>query len=421
MEIDWQNVIFDYDAEANCFTTFEQDEQHFANHQQQNIQVQPVKRTRKEMEEEVIIYQVPLEHEQHENRFAYNSDFQIEEEVFQDDENVRIPQQSLQVPQPSFIQVIFEDDENVKIHQQTSHLMQKSESGDAIYACTSCTLDFPSIAYLKRHQNTKKHQRALKMEQRGRKVNQKRKYVRKNGVKPANFQPAKEVSMLTENLQVNHEVTKRTDNIQDLNSITDLTPEEIELLSLIDDQVMKIESEKSAKAFYENFMDNENEEPAAKVQKLSTVEEIMEDLITSTVQVSQNSQFVQDHRVQAKPTSKIQCQMCPKTFNHQCHYTQHMNIVHTGNKNFKCQKCGKKYPQQELLDIHMENHTRIKPFKCSKCEKSYNTKFDMKRHEQSHNKVKDHICNVCFSGFYRYDHLENHMEIHQRNKGLQKQ
>lgn len=51
------------------------------------------------------------------------------------------------------------------------------------FLCVTCTLDFPSEAYLIRHFNTKKHQRALGMEQRGRKVNQKRKYVRKNSCK----------------------------------------------------------------------------------------------------------------------------------------------------------------------------------------------------------------------------------------------
>ncbi|KAL7013381.1 hypothetical protein ACKWTF_015363 [Chironomus riparius] len=51
------------------------------------------------------------------------------------------------------------------------------------FFCDTCTLDFPSEAYLIRHKRTKKHERALNMETRGKKVNQKRKYVRKNSIK----------------------------------------------------------------------------------------------------------------------------------------------------------------------------------------------------------------------------------------------
>ncbi|XP_070489914.1 putative zinc finger protein 840 [Chironomus tepperi] len=366
--------------------------------------VQPTKRSRQQMEElpelkdyldRIIDENVNL-HQQHQH---FETDLDLdsiitEYGIVEDNEDVKLPQQ----------------------HQAIEH--NSNETG--IYYCEPCSLDFPSIAYFKRHQNTKKHQRALKMQQRGKKVNQKKQYLRRN-----------EVS------QIKQQSMTGNNQFQHTNSINNLTSDDQSRLNMIDSQDSKTDT---AKNFYENFdLDIENEEPAAKIQKLSPVEEIMADqsfvqhqtvrgnvLISRTAsQLPQTRQPLAHIQQQApailqlqQPKSKIQCQICPRTFNLRCHFTQHMNMAHSENRNFKCSKCGKKFPDQESVDSHMEKHLGDKPFRCSKCVKSYNNKVDLKRHEKTHEDVKDHICPICGGGFVRYDHLEKHLLVHQRKMAL---
>ncbi|KAL7043435.1 hypothetical protein ACKWTF_001498 [Chironomus riparius] len=409
MEIDWQNVTFEFEAEEFQQTTSEIIAPTMVQ-QPQQINNLP-KRSRKEMEEFIV---------------------QVPQKVEELGEFLMFPQDDSQY---------IEDNEDVIYPQQNEHIEIKETTGKVIFYCELCSLDFPSIAYFKRHQNTKKHQRALRMEQQGKKVNQKKQYVRRNSVNTRTIQVKREVCQIKqEKMRIPDEYQTTNNQFANSASITDLTSEEISILHMIDDQLMKIESENTAKDFYENFnfdLDIENE-PAAKIQKMSTIEEIMADLVASSkeqaqqklrhplfevqqqpiVQVQQQQQVkVQKitQKVQIKEEqSKIQCQMCPRAFNLRCHLTQHMNIVHSGNRNFKCTKCGKKYPSQELLNQHMEKHLGDKPFRCSKCVKSYNNKVDLKRHFKTHEEIRDYICNMCGGGFVRSDHLEKHLLVHQR-------
>lgn len=57
---------------------------------------------------------------------------------------------------------------------------EKDQIDETLYFCSTCSLDFPSYSYLRRHRSTKTHQHALQMEQNGRKVYRKKIYVRKN-------------------------------------------------------------------------------------------------------------------------------------------------------------------------------------------------------------------------------------------------
>jgi len=398
MKIEAQSDTFEHvDVKANSFEYCEADEQKFSSHQSfQQLQNQPIKRSRNEMEQFSAV-----------QNFIKLEEVKLEDIIFLDDEEE------------------LNDDEDVKFPQQASQI----QIGDVIHYCGTCSLDFPSMAYLKRHQKTKKHQRALKMEQRGRKVNLKRRYVRRNEVRPENIQIRKDASSYIN---------------QGCQSITDLTSEEIALLHKFDNQMRQIESKNTTKDFYENFkedLDIEIIEPAPKVRKLSSKEEIMADIIANcdlllkkpqttlipkieAVQEKQQNRNSTDHVpiiivktfTDKNPNSKIQCQMCPKTFNLRWHYTQHMNSIHSEERKFRCQKCGKRFPQQELLEKHIMKHFGNKPFKCSKCEKSYHNKIDQKRHEKSHEDVRDHVCKVCGFGFIRFDHLQNHLLTHIRQR-----
>lgn len=131
------------------------------------------------------------------------------------DQNVLLDDTEVTIPEAEpIIEEVYDNSYEVVEHEPVKRVAQLP------YFCDTCTLDFPSEAYLTRHYNTKKHQRALGMEQRGRKVNQKRKYVRKNSIK-----------------------------MQPVEAFEELSTDEVELLKIIKQEIKS----ESVKNFYENF------------------------------------------------------------------------------------------------------------------------------------------------------------------------
>lgn len=170
-----------------------------------------------------------------------------------------------------------------------------------------------------------------------------------------------------------------------IEELTELSNDEKELLALFDEQISNFQGEELFDIKEEIFLAPKPSSPPQKSQ----------------------SQF------------SLVCSPCNKIFSHKCHYTQHVQTVHSGIKAFKCQKCGKKFSTQSQLEAHAAKHEGIKAFKCEKCPKSYNNKVDLKRHELNHGSQAPHPCEICGRGFVRKDHLEKHYQSHERKGAKQ--
>lgn len=88
---------------------------------------------------------------------------------------------------------------------------------------------------------------------------------------------------------------------------------------------------------------------------------------------------------------------------------QNLKILENKNK-FKCEVCGKAFPQQRMLNRHRKNHNPIKKYNCHFCCKGFNDSFDLKRHVRTHTGVKPYKCNLCSKSFTQRCSLENHSE-----------
>ncbi|KAJ8916735.1 hypothetical protein NQ315_013939 [Exocentrus adspersus] len=108
------------------------------------------------------------------------------------------------------------------------------------------------------------------------------------------------------------------------------------------------------------------------------------------------------------------CYDCHKTFNKACYLTQHNKTFHSGDKPYKCTRCGKRFSCETTYEGHLSKHAGDKPHKCELCPKQFNHKTDLRRHMCLHTGHKPYACDTCGKGFIRKDHMMKHHETHLR-------
>lgn len=137
-------------------------------------------------------------------------------------------------------------------------------------------------------------------------------------------------------------------------------------------------------------------------------------------QQQQQQQLVlqQQQQQQQSANDALRCIQCDKVFNKACYLTQHNKTFHSGEKPYKCQRCGKRFPCGQSHEEHLAKHGNDKPFKCDQCPKQFNHKTDLRRHMCLHNGTKPYSCEMCGKGFIRKDHMLKHCETHRRKSAL---
>lgn len=124
--------------------------------------------------------------------------------------------------------------------------------------------------------------------------------------------------------------------------------------------------------------------------------------------------------VQAKQAGIHKCFDCDKIFNKACYLTQHNKTFHSGDKPFKCSRCGKRFSCETQYQDHLTKHAGDKPYKCDLCPKQFNHKTDLRRHMCLHTGQKPYACDTCGKGFIRKDHMLKHCETHTRKPHVAK-
>ncbi|KAM3605816.1 uncharacterized protein V6R79_005171 [Siganus canaliculatus] len=105
------------------------------------------------------------------------------------------------------------------------------------------------------------------------------------------------------------------------------------------------------------------------------------------------------------PKDKKSCRFCGKRFKRDSHLIRHVELIHKGQKAFKCLKCRKEFKQRPQLSLHVRIHTGEKPFNCHLCSKSFAQSSTHKVHMRIHTGERPYYCKKCGKYFPTGQHL----------------
>ncbi|XP_070707312.1 zinc finger protein OZF-like [Pempheris klunzingeri] len=112
---------------------------------------------------------------------------------------------------------------------------------------------------------------------------------------------------------------------------------------------------------------------------------------------------------------QFSCDVCGKRLKAKKYLKRHMT-VHTQEKLVGCDVCGKTFKHKNNLKVHMAVHSGDKQFGCDVCGKRFALPASLRRHMRIHTEEKRFGCDVCGKRFTRQGHVRTHMRIHTGEK-----
>ncbi|BGP05759.1 zinc-finger protein [Rhodotorula toruloides] len=115
------------------------------------------------------------------------------------------------------------------------------------------------------------------------------------------------------------------------------------------------------------------------------------------------------------------CDVCGKTFSESLTLAQHMR-VHTQERPYVCDHpgCGKSFALASALTIHKRTHSGDRPFVCTHpgCTAAFSESSNLSKHVRTHGSERRYTCAEpgCGKSFARSDQLKRHAKVHERRK-----
>lgn len=115
------------------------------------------------------------------------------------------------------------------------------------------------------------------------------------------------------------------------------------------------------------------------------------------------------HRYEEKE-DKVTCSYCSKNII-KSYLHKHIARMHSGQKNFTCDQCGKKFYRQSTIEAHMDRHMNV-IHNCPHegCTRRFQFRSSLKNHiKHHHSDVYEFVCEWCAMKFKAKYQLQDHI------------
>lgn len=111
----------------------------------------------------------------------------------------------------------------------------------------------------------------------------------------------------------------------------------------------------------------------------------------------------------------IPCPYCKKKFRTTRTVTIHIGFVHSSERPYVCEECGKSFATSGCLTQHRITHVKERDWQCSQCPKKFKNLAHLKKHIDIHNEDA-HVCPDCGKQLNTKRNLRVHMLVHSDQK-----
>nr|KAF6267408.1 zinc finger protein 114 [Myotis myotis] len=119
----------------------------------------------------------------------------------------------------------------------------------------------------------------------------------------------------------------------------------------------------------------------------------------------------ESHRGTWNGEKNYRCQDCGKYYAYHSYFMKH-RTVHTGEKPHACQKCGKTFRYSLHLKKHFFRHIAEKPHKCKECGRAFHKSWTLTMHTRIHTGERPYKCAECGQGYANNSSLKSHLKKH---------